>query len=153
MSELVVQMYGIYHPAYVIQPWNIFIALVCITWLCIGATIFLNRFLPALQQFGLFMVLVGGFVTIVVIAAKPKQHATNAFVWTDFNNQTGWSGGVAFLTGVLNGAFTVGTPDAVTHLAEELPNPRKDLPRAVAAQIILGALSECLESLYRPLRN
>lgn len=50
---------------------------------------------------------------------------------------------MAFLTGVLNGAFTIGTPDAVTHMAEELPNPKRDLPRAIAAQLGLGVLSTC----------
>lgn len=128
--------------SYVIQPWHIFVALVAITWLCIAATIFANRWLPALQKFGLFIVLVGGIVTIIVVVAMPKQHASSSFVWSEWNNQTGWGSGVAFLAGVLNGAFTIGTPDAVTHMAEEMPNPRKDLPRAVAAQIILGSLSK-----------
>jgi amino acid transporter len=43
---------------------------------------------------------------------------------------------------MLNGAFAIGTPDSVTHMAEELPHPRRDLPRAIAAQIILGTLSK-----------
>jgi amino acid transporter len=71
----------------------------------------------------------------------PQQHASNSFVWADWVNNTGWSDGVAFFTGVLNGAFAIGTPDAITHMAEELPNPKRDLPRAIAAQIILGTLS------------
>lgn len=141
MSELLVQMYGLYHPNYVIQPWHIFVALLLITWICIAVTIFFNKYLHYLQQFGLFVVLVGGLVTIVVVAAMPKQHASNSFVWTDWNNQSGWGGGVAFLAGVLNGAFTIGTPDAVTHMAEEVPHPRKDLPKAIAAQIILGSIT------------
>lgn len=108
MSELVIQMYSIYHEDYVIQSWHLFVTLLIITWICIGVTIFFNRYLPYLQQFGLFVVLVGGFVTIVVIAAMPKSHASNDFVWGGFsnNNSTGWSGGFAFLAGVLNGAFT-----------------------------------------------
>ena len=144
MSELIVQMYYLYHPEFVIQPWNLFVVLVLITWICIAIAILLNKYLPLLQNFGLFMVLVGGFITIVTVAAMPKQHATRSFVWTDWDNATGWSGGVAFLTGCLNGAFTIGTPDAVTHMAEELPNPKRDLPKAVFAQIGLGALSEFL---------
>ncbi|KAG0646426.1 Choline transport [Hyphodiscus hymeniophilus] len=140
MSELVIQMYSLYHPNYVIQPWHIFVALLLITWICIAATIFFNKYLPYLQQFGLFVVLVGGLATIVVIAAMPKQHASNAFVWKDWANNTGWPSGFAFLSGVLNGAFAIGTPDAVTHMAEEVPNPRKDLPKAIAAQIILGSI-------------
>lgn len=54
---------------------------------------------------------------------------------------TGWPGGIAFLTGVLNGAFAVGTPDAITHMAEEMPNPAVDLPKAVFAQVGLGFIT------------
>ncbi|KAJ9636996.1 hypothetical protein H2204_005144 [Knufia peltigerae] len=140
MSELCVQMYFLYHPDYVIQQWNLFVGLLCITVLCVSVTIFFNGILPYLQQFGLFVVTVGGLITIIVLAAMPSSHASNRFVWTDFANDTGWSGGVAFLTGVLNGAFTIGTPDAVTHMAEELPNPKHDLPKAIFAQIALGFL-------------
>ncbi|OAP63822.1 hypothetical protein AYL99_03049 [Fonsecaea erecta] len=140
MSELCVQMYALYHPNYVIQPWNLFVGLLCIIVLCLTVTIFFNNTLAYLQQFGLFIVTVGGIVTIIVLAGMPSKHASNRFVWTDFQNNTGWSGGVAFLTGVLNGAFTIGTADGVTHMAEELPNPKRDLPKAIFAQIGLGFL-------------
>ncbi len=152
MSELVVQMYGLYHPNYTQQPWNVFVALVLITWVCISVTIFFNNYLPYLQQFGLFVVLVGGVATIIVLAAMPKVHASNSFVWTDWQNNSGYSSnGFVFLAGVLNGAFTIGTPDAVTHMAEEVPHPRKDLPKAIAAQIILGSISRSSLS-YSPHR-
>jgi choline transport protein len=141
MSELVVQMYGLYHPGYVIEPWHIFVAFLLITWICIAITVFFNRYLPYLQHFGLFMIIAGGIVTVIVIAAMPKTHASSSFVWSDWANNSGWGSGVAFLTGVLNGAFTIGTPDAVTHMSEEIPDPRRDLPKAIAAQIILGSIS------------
>lgn len=106
--------------------------------------VFANRLLPAINQAGLFLVIVGGIITVIVVAAMPRQHASNSAVWGDFvaNNAAGWPPGVTFLTGVLNGAFTIGTPDAVTHISEELPNPARDMPRAVAAQMILGTLSK-----------
>lgn len=141
-ANICVQFYVIFHPDFVVQPWHTYVAFILITWLGAAIVIFGNRFLPYMQQAGLFLILVGGLVTIIVVAAMPSQHATSATVWKDWDNQTGWSGGVAFLTGVLNGAFTIGTPDAVTHMAEELPNPKVDLPKAVAAQIILGTISK-----------
>jgi amino acid transporter len=140
MSELVVQMYVLYHPDHVIEAWNMFVGLLCIIILCLAVTVFFNSSLSYLQHFGLVIVTLGGIITIIVLAAMPSHHASNRFVWSDFQNNTGWSGGVAFLTGVLNGAFTIGTPDAVTHLAEELPNPKRDLPKAIFAQIGLGFL-------------
>lgn len=141
MAELLVQMYVVYHPDLSIQAWQLYVAYLCILWLCVVVALFGNRYIPYLQHFGLFMVVAGGIISVIVVAAMPTQHASNAFVWTEWTNITGWSSGVAFLTGVLNGAFTIGTPDSVTHMAEELPNPKVDIPKAIAAQIILGGLS------------
>ncbi|MCJ1303258.1 hypothetical protein MMC08_006066 [Hypocenomyce scalaris] len=140
-ANVAVQMYATFHPDLVIQAWHVFIAFVLITWSCCAFVIFGNRFLPFLNKCGLFLIIVGGLVTIIVVAAMPKTHASNSFVWSDWNNQAGWGNGVTFLTGVLNGAFTIGTPDAVTHMSEELPNPRRDMPKAVFAQVILGTIT------------
>ena len=138
-------MYAVFHPDFEIHPWHVYVAFILITWLCAAVVIFANRILPVLNQIGLFLIVGGGLITIIVVAAMPKQHASNASVWGgaafSANNLSGWSGGVAFLTGVLNGAFTIGTPDAVTHMAEELPDPARDMPKAVAAQMILGTFS------------
>ncbi|KAK4193459.1 putative amino acid transporter [Podospora australis] len=144
-ANISVNMYVIYHKdTYVHEPWHVYIAYLLVLWICAGMVIFANRLLPHTQNLGMFFVVVGGIVTIIVLAAMPKQHASNHFVWNSFdeNNLTGWQPGVAFLLGVLNGAFTVGTPepDAITHIAEELPHPRRDLPIAIALQIGLGFL-------------
>ena len=135
-----------------IQPWHVYVAFVLITWLCAATVIFANRLLPVLNDIGLFLIIGGGLITIIVVAAMPKVHASSQSVWSgsafSANNLSGWSNGVAFLTGVLNGAFTIGTPDAVTHIAEELPNPSRDMPRAVAAQMTLGTLSRSAPESY-----
>lgn len=136
-------MYAVFHPTFAPAPWHTFVAFVLVVWLCTAFVIFCNRLLPYMQHIGLFLVVGGGLITIIVCAAMPKEHAPSSLVWSNFqeNNLTGWGPGLAFLTGVLNGAFTIGTPDAVTHMAEELPNPRVDLPKAVFAQVGLGFLT------------
>ena len=142
-ANISVNMYAIYHQdTYAPEAWHVYIAYLLILWSLTLIVIFANRTMPTLQYVGMFFVIVGGIVTIIVVAAMPKTHATNYFVWGSFeeNNLTGWPSGVAFLLGVLNGAFTIGTPDAITHLAEELPHPKKDLPVAIALQIGLGFL-------------
>lgn len=143
-ANICVEFYAVFHPEFVVEPWHTYLAFVCITWLGCAICIFGNRLIPMMQNAGLFLIIVGGLVTIIVVAAMPETHATTDFVWRAWDNQTGWNGGVAFLTGVLNGAFVIGTPDGVTHMAEELPNPKRDLPKAIAAQIILGTLTAFL---------
>ncbi|KAF2006583.1 putative choline transport protein, partial [Amniculicola lignicola CBS 123094] len=140
-ANVAVQLYAIFHPDLVIEPWHVYIAYVLITVLVTSICIFANGTIPTLQHAGLILVVVGGFVTIVVLAAMPDAHASSDFVWKNFDNITGWGNGVAFLTGCLNGAFTIGTIDAITHLAEELPNPSIDLPKGIAAQVGLGFLT------------
>lgn len=143
-SNVAVQLYAIFNPDLVIEPWHVYIAYILITLLVTITCVFANRIIPALQHAGMALVILGGLVTIIVLAAMPDAHASSNFVWKDFNNLTGWSNGVAFLTGVLNGAFTVGTVDSITHIAEELPNPAIDLPKGIAWQISLGFLSAFL---------
>lgn len=74
-------MYAVFHPDFVIEPWHSYVAFVCILWLVTAFVIFCNGLIPKLQHVGLFLILGGGLVTIIVLAAMPEQHASNAFVW------------------------------------------------------------------------
>ncbi|KAL7620413.1 hypothetical protein AAE478_009408 [Parahypoxylon ruwenzoriense] len=143
-ANILVQMYATYHQdTYVPEAWHVYVTYVLVLWISTAFVIFANRLVPYTQDCGMFFVMVGGIITIIVISAmQPNTHASNHFVWGSFeeNNLTGWQGGVAFLLGVLNGAFTIGTPDAITHIAEELPQPRRDLPKAIGFQLGFGFL-------------
>ncbi|EIM81933.1 amino acid transporter, partial [Stereum hirsutum FP-91666 SS1] len=140
-GEVIIQMWALFHPEFVIQDWHIFLPTALINIVCCMIVVFCNSWQPAVQRLGSFVVIAGGLVTIIILAASPKQHASSRFVWTDWVNVTGWSSGTAFLTGNTRLAYAIGTPDSVSHLAEELPHPRRDLPRAVAAQMIFGTLA------------
>ncbi|KDN60390.1 putative choline transporter [Colletotrichum sublineola] len=140
-SNVAVSMYAVWNwDSYVSQPFHVYIGYLIILWGSAAFVVFANKYAPYTQYVGTFFVLMGGVIVIIVLATMPKSHASNYFVWASFdeNNATGWSGGVAFLLGVLNGAFTIGTPDSITHMAEELPHPKTDLPKAILLQIFLG---------------
>ncbi|KAL8853743.1 MAG: hypothetical protein Q9221_001386 [Calogaya cf. arnoldii] len=71
-----------------------------------------------------------------------QLYATNYSVWRGWQNQTGYSSsGFAFLAGMLNGAYSVGTPDLVIHLAEEVPHPSRNIPKAILVQFVFGFFS------------
>ena len=97
---------------------------------------------------GLVFILGGGFVTIMVCAIMPSTtgsgYTSHQFVRQDFQNYTGWPSGFAFLTGMLNGAFAMGIPDFTSHLSEEIPNPRKNVPLAILAQISIEFITAIL---------
>lgn len=118
-------MYALFHPGFVIQRWHVFVAYIICTWGCCLPVLFFNRALPRIELLGGFLVIAGVLITILVCAIMPhvnnQPYASNAFVWRDWNNDTGYtSNGFVFCLGMLNGAFAVGTPDVLTHVAEEV---------------------------------
>ena len=143
VANEILAMYALYHPGYVVARWNVFVVYLILTWSCCACVLFANRLLPMFNNLGLFFMLAGCFIPILVCAIMPSTtgsgHASTKTVWTDWDNQTGYSSnGLVFVTGMLNGAFSVGTPDCVSHLAEEIPNPKKNLPWAIGAQMLTG---------------
>ena len=117
-------MYAACHPEYTTQRWHVFVAYLIITWTSGFLVLYWNSALPKFAATGGILVIIGGFVTIVVCATLPGSrggYANSEFVWSDWQNTTGYqSDGFVFLLGMLNGAFAVGTPDIVSHLAEEV---------------------------------
>ncbi|EIN09321.1 choline transport protein, partial [Punctularia strigosozonata HHB-11173 SS5] len=140
-STVVLEIYALYHPEFTIKAWHIFVTFLILNTATCLVVIYCNRIFPAFQSFGGVVMLLTGVITIIVVTTMASEHASNAFVWTQWSNVTGWPDGIAFIAGMLNGAFTIGTPDSITHMAEEMPTPRKDLPKAIALQLIFGTIT------------
>ncbi|KAK4940560.1 hypothetical protein LTR10_019319 [Elasticomyces elasticus] len=113
---------------FVAQPWHVFVTYLIVTWIaCICVCLF-NSVMPHLNLVGIFMVLAGFFITIVVVAAMPGSggrppHASSSFVWSQWTADIGYSNG---------------------HIAEEIPNPGRNVPIAIAAQMVVGFLTGVL---------
>ncbi|KAL8843734.1 MAG: hypothetical protein Q9176_001942 [Flavoplaca citrina] len=138
-------MYAVMHDDFETQQWHVFVAFIIITWITILIVLYLNRALPPIEIISGFFVVAGVFITILVCAIMPyvnqQPYATNYSVWRDWQNATGYPSGFAFLAGMLNGAYAVGTPDLLTHLAEEVPHPSRNIPKAILFQYVFGFFS------------
>lgn len=122
LANQILAMYGLFHPEYVAARWHVFIVYLILSWSCCAVVLFANRALPAINNIGLFLILGGCVVSVLVCAIMPSTtgsgHASSSAVWKNWKNDTGYSSdGFVFLTGMLNGAFAVGAPDCVSHLA------------------------------------
>jgi choline transport protein len=119
-------MYALFHPDFETQRWQVFVAYLICIWGCCFIVLFANRALPTIEAIGGFLVLAGLLITIIICAVLPhtkgKGYASPQSVWRDWQNGSGYSSdGFVFCLGMLNGAFAVGTPDVISHLAEEVP--------------------------------
>ncbi|KAF7714432.1 Uncharacterized protein PECH_002187 [Penicillium ucsense] len=119
------------------RSWHVFIVFQLMNWSCCAIVCFGNRFIPILNRIALTLSMVGLIVTVIVLAVMPKTHASNRQVWTEYHNRTGgWSDGICFMTGLLNAAFAVGTPDCISHLSEEVPKPERRVPQGIMLQML-----------------
>jgi amino acid transporter len=73
------------------------------------------------------------------LSTAPKNSAE--FVFTNFSNDIGWSNGVAWILGLLQSALSLIGFDAATHMAEEMPQPSRDVPRAMLYAIGVGGVT------------
>ncbi|KAH8903721.1 amino acid permease [Coniochaeta sp. PMI_546] len=145
-GNTVVQMYALNHEGFVAQPWHVFIVYIIATWLACAAVCLANRGMPLLNNIGVGAILAGFLITIIVVTVMPGRdgrpaHATSSFVWTEWTADIGYPDGFVFVAGMLNGAFSVGAVDATTHLAEEIPLPHINVPKAIGLQLAIGFIT------------
>ncbi|KAJ6787247.1 hypothetical protein PWT90_06825 [Aphanocladium album] len=94
----------------------------------------------------LYWSILGALVlSIVLLATCPKTDAK--YVFTDFRNETNWPDGIAWILGLLQSALSLTAFDVVLHMTEEMPNPRRDAPRALIYAIAVGGVTGLLLTL------
>ncbi|TKX21310.1 amino acid permease-like protein 4 [Elsinoe australis] len=139
-------MYCLYHPGFEPQRWQIFIIFAMLLWIVCLIIAFCQPYLHKIATWSVFASLGGWVISLILVAALPSKtgygHATHSFVWTEWTNLTGWSSNVfVFLAGSLNGAWTIGTLDSITHMAEEMPDPRRNIPKATFCYLAVGTIT------------
>ncbi|KAI8384321.1 amino acid/polyamine transporter I [Radiomyces spectabilis] len=80
-------------------------------------------------------------VLICTIAATAPIHQSSAFVFTHYNNNTGWSSpAYVVLIGLLQAQFTFTGYDASAHMAEETQNAAVSGPVGMIMAIVVSAI-------------
>ncbi|ATY66323.1 GABA permease [Cordyceps militaris] len=136
-----IQSYVIVTTDYDPKTWHAF--LICIAcMLCWAAVnIFSVQFLHYMNTAILVLHVVGYLVVIGVLAGYKKEKHDAAFVFTNFQNRTGWdSDFVAWSVGLLSALYAYFSLDTVTHFSEEIPRANVVVPRAMILQAGATAL-------------
>ncbi|EXF78095.1 choline transport protein [Colletotrichum fioriniae PJ7] len=81
------------------------------------------------------------FVVIGLLVGLPKHTASSESVWKTFENQTGWSKEIAVLIGIGGPLYGIGPTHWLLNAADEVENPRRSIPIALAIQHIGNILT------------
>ncbi|KAH7017122.1 amino acid/polyamine transporter I [Ilyonectria destructans] len=125
---------------YTITAWSTYLIFLAIIVFSTVGNIWGNRILGRWNDMALLWSILGVVIIgIVLLAMSEKTDAK--YVFTDFNNETGWSDGMAWILGLLQSALSLIGFDVVLHMAEEMPNPARDAPRAMIYAIAVGGVT------------
>ncbi|KAJ3458936.1 hypothetical protein MRS44_013045 [Fusarium solani] len=142
-STTLFQMISFTHPELEVKPWMLFVTFEVLNMLIFGLNCF-EFLLPLIGKFLIFFTVT--MIAIIFIALFAADTGTNSGQDFFFNyyNVSGWSNGIAFLIGIngLNWCFSC--LDAATHLADEIPQPQKNIPKALIWTILVGAATGLL---------
>ncbi|PLB47794.1 amino acid transporter [Aspergillus steynii IBT 23096] len=98
------------------------------------------RFLPLIE--GVILIIhVISFLAVLVALVILAPHKNAEYVFTTFENNSGWQNdGVAWLIGLLSAAYVLVGYDGACHLSEEIHNASVTLPRVMIGTIALNSM-------------
>ena len=107
-STFIINIITLLHKDYVAQTWHQFLIYIAFTVIALAINAFFTRLLPLFTQ-AAFIWSMAGFIiiSITVLACASPDYQSGDFVYGQFANDVGWPDGMAWLLGLLQGAFAL----------------------------------------------
>ncbi|KAJ3548424.1 hypothetical protein NM208_g1023 [Fusarium decemcellulare] len=131
------------NPNFVYKRWMGFVGFQLLNIL----TVFCASFEHALPKISKVMLLFSCMtiaVIFITLFAMSGTHMSAKDFFVTSVNVSGWQKGIAFIIGMNGANWSFSCLDVATHLAEEMPSPSTDIPKALIWTIIVGFCSGLL---------
>ncbi|KAF3386730.1 Choline transport protein [Penicillium rolfsii] len=141
-AQMAVNLAGIYHPAYAVEAWQTWMIYFLLVSIATAIVCFLPTALPRGEMVmfvSSFLGFIVSFVTVLTMRSGRGQSAKEVFI--EYQNTSGWSDGTSFIIGLGTCMYAYLAIDGACHIAEELPNPKRDVPRAMGLAMLIGILT------------
>ncbi|KAJ5451408.1 Amino acid/polyamine transporter I [Penicillium cf. griseofulvum] len=133
--------YGLTNFSSVLSPWRVYLGAVALN-LAIGLVNIWEKAVTKSVVVGLYVSLLSCVLITIVLPATAVGHTDAKFIFGTLNRSNGWSSdGMAFIVGLINANFSFGVIDSAAHLAEETPNPARNVPKAIMMTVIIRFLT------------
>ncbi|KAF2496531.1 putative amino acid permease [Lophium mytilinum] len=143
-AQMIGNLATFFNPTYVATQWQVYLVYVLVMILSTAIVCFLPRAIPK-GEIAFFICNITAFcVFFITCLAVSHGRQSSRVVFTEYVNQTGWSNGMAFMLGVGQAMYTFVATDAGTHMAEELPDPGRNIPRVILYTMIIGIVTSFL---------
>ncbi|KEF60311.1 uncharacterized protein A1O9_01871 [Exophiala aquamarina CBS 119918] len=139
LSNTTFALIALTRPDFEYKQWMGFLVFVGANWTATIMVIF-ERFIPVMSSSFVYIslsLMVAIFITL--LASNTEKASVGLVFGTEgYFNVSGWSNGVAFMIGISSVNWGFSCLDAATHLAEEIPEPRRNIPKALLWTVGMG---------------
>ncbi|KAE8402313.1 amino acid/polyamine transporter I [Aspergillus pseudonomiae] len=129
------------NPSYIPKPWHTTLIIWAVLLIPLAVNIYGRRLLPAVEVIGgIIHIVFSPAVLITLVVLGPRN--SSEFVWTYFENSTsGWQNdGVIWSIGLLTAVYTFSGFDGVVHMAEEVKDARRTVPRSMVYSVLINGI-------------
>ncbi|KAF2004016.1 amino acid transporter [Amniculicola lignicola CBS 123094] len=129
------------NPSYTIERWHTVLVAYLIAVVATVSNIFGPHLLDRISKGILVWNITAFFVCFITILACNDHKQSASFVFSDFQNATGFGAAYTAVLGLLQSAFGMCCYDAPSHMTEEIVNARKEAPRAIVLAVYIGSIT------------
>ncbi|PYH46907.1 putative GABA permease [Aspergillus saccharolyticus JOP 1030-1] len=137
-AQMIGNLASIYHPSYTAESWQTYLIYALLILIATAIVCLLPRALPKGEIVMFISSFLGFVASFITVLATQNHKQSAAAVFLDYKNTSGWSDGTSFLIGLGTCMYAYLAIDGACHIAEELPNPSQDVPRAMGLTMLIG---------------
>ncbi|KAK6856430.1 amino acid transporter [Apiospora arundinis] len=138
----IASLVGFLRPEFVYRRWMGFVGFQILNVLTCVAACFRDA-QPRISK-GVLLLSCTTIVTLSITLfamARPENRPTSTAFFGTVVNESGWPNGIAFLIGLNGPNWSFSCLDVAVHLAEEIPQPGRNIPKALLWTIAVGFCS------------
>ena len=126
---------------YNIERWHTVLVAYLISFISTAANIYGPHLLDKISRAAISWNILSFVVVVIVLLACNDHKQPAHFVFSDFQNFTGFGTAYTAILGLLQSSFGMCCYDAPTHMCEDMKKPSTEAPKAIVWSVYIGAVT------------
>lgn len=128
-------------PNYTIERWHTVLVSYLIAFITTTTNIYAPHFLDKISRVAIIWNILSFAVVVIVLLACNDHKQPAHFVFSDFQNFTGFNTAYAAILGLLQSSFGMCCYDAPAHMCEDMKQPSTQAPKSIVWSVYIGGVT------------
>ncbi|OQD82288.1 hypothetical protein PENANT_c022G00418 [Penicillium antarcticum] len=140
-AQMASRLATIYNPEYTVEAWQTYLIYLLIMTLATSIVCLCPNEIPQGEIILFWCSFIGFLASLVTVLATQKHRQTATEIFIHYDNPSGWNDPTAFIIGLGTCMYAYLAIDGATHIAEEVPSPGRNVPKAMGVTMLVGMIT------------